>query len=46
MEPLPETRLIVIGGAGSLFKDETRTKRVLEFIPPAMRAVPEASFEA
>ncbi|NLN45479.1 MAG: NAD(P)H-binding protein, partial [Clostridiaceae bacterium] len=46
MEPLPETRLIVIGGAGSLFKDETRTKRVLEFIPPAVRAVPEASFEA
>ena len=46
MEPLQDVRLFVIGGAGSLFKDESRTKRVLEFISPSMRAVPEASFTA
>ena len=46
LEPLPELRLFVIGGAGSLFKDETRTHRVLETIPPEMRAVPYNAYLA
>jgi len=46
MEPLPETRFFVVGGAGSLFKDETRTMRVYESMSPAMRAVPENQFAA
>ena len=46
MEPIPQVRLFVIGGAGSLFKDETRRHRVLESIPPEMRAVPYNSYLA
>ena len=46
MEPLPETRFFVVGGAGSLFTDESRTARVYETMSPAMRAVPENQFAA
>lgn len=46
MTPLPETRLIVVGGAGSLYQDEHRTRLVLDSIPDAWRDVPEAMREA
>ena len=40
MEPIPEVRLLVVGGAGSLYTDNTRTRKVIEDIPEAFRAVP------
>ena len=40
-EPIPSVRLLVIGGAGSLFTDREGTHRVLEDIPENFRAVPE-----
>ena len=46
MEPIPETRLFVIGGAGSLFEDETRTHRIYESITPDARAVPYNAYLA
>lgn len=46
MEPLPEVRLLVVGGAASLFKDETRTRRLLEDISPSFAAVPQNMFIA
>ena len=46
MEPIPEVRLFVIGGAGSLFTDETRTRRILDSMSPAIRAVPYNSYLA
>lgn len=45
MEPLPEVRLMVVGGAGSLYSDETKTALVIESIPQAYRAVPTAMME-
>lgn len=42
----PETRLLVVGGAGSLFTDETRSERVINTIPEQYRAVPEKMAEA
>ena len=47
-EHLPKTRLLVVGGAGSLYTDESRTHRVIENIPKEWRATPErmaAAFE-
>ncbi len=46
MEQLPETRFFVVGGAGSLFKDETRTRRVVDDMSPAFSAVPVNMFAA
>ena len=46
MKELPDVRLLVVGGAASLFTDETMTHRVLEGIPEAWRAVPANMFEA
>ena len=48
LEPLPEVRLLVVGGAGSLYTDASKTRKVIEDIPEAYRAVPEnmaAAFE-
>ena len=42
LEPLPEVRLLVVGGAGSLYTDAYKTRKVMEDIPEAYRAVPEA----
>ncbi|MDR1568927.1 MAG: NAD(P)H-binding protein [Oscillospiraceae bacterium] len=39
-EHIPNVRLITIGGAGSLYKDKSETRRVLDDIPEAFRAVP------
>ncbi len=46
LKSYPETRLLVVGGAGSLFTDETRTDYVINTIPEQYRAVPEKMFEA
>lgn len=36
MEPLPAVRLMVVGGAASLFKDETRTRRLIDDMAPEL----------
>ena len=41
MTPIPRTRLLVVGGAGSLLKSRASGRRVLEDIPEQWRAVPE-----
>ncbi len=46
LEPLPEVRLMVVGGAGSLYTDETKTKLIIETIPEQFRGVPAAMMEA
>ncbi|MCR4777458.1 MAG: NAD(P)H-binding protein [Lachnospiraceae bacterium] len=46
MKNLPNVRLLVVGGAASLFTDETLEHRVLESIPDAWKAVPSNMFEA
>lgn len=46
MEPNPNVRFLVVGGAASLFTDETRTRRVIEDISPAFAAVPRNMFIA
>ncbi len=46
MEEIPQVRLFVIGGAGSLYKDETKRHLVLESIPPEFRAVPYNAYLA
>ena len=43
---LPDVRFLTIGGYGSLFIDETRTRRVVDDIPAPFRAVPQAAKEA
>ena len=43
---LPEVRLLVVGGAGSLYTDETKSRLVIETIPEAYRAVPAAMQKA
>ncbi len=43
---LPQVRFLTIGGYGSLFTDETKTKRVVDGIPEPFRAVPQAAKEA
>ena len=40
MEKLPNVRLLVVGGAASLYTDAEKKKRVLETIPEQFRAVP------
>ena len=46
MEQLPDTRFFVVGGAGSLYKDETRTRRVVDDMSDAFNAVPVNMFAA
>ncbi len=40
MQQLPKVRLMVVGGAGSLYTDRTRQHLVLENIPQQFQAVP------
>ena len=42
----PQTRLLVVGGAASLYQDESRTTRVMDTIPEAFRKDPADMFEA
>ena len=46
MEKLPDVRLLMVGGAGSLYTDETEKDLVLDTIPEAYRAVPAAMAKA
>ncbi|MDR1802396.1 MAG: NAD(P)H-binding protein [Treponema sp.] len=46
METIPEVRLLCVGGASSLWTDESMTERVLESIPIDFRAGPENQFKA
>lgn len=39
-EQLPEVRILFVGGAGSLWKDESREHLVMEDIPPMFRSIP------
>ena len=43
---LPKVRFLTIGGYGSLFTDESKTRRVVDDIPEPFRAVPQAAKEA
>ena len=43
---LPDVRFLTIGGYGSLYMDETRTKQVVDDIPKDVGAVPWAAKEA
>jgi putative NADH-flavin reductase len=43
---LPDVRFLTIGGYGSLFTDESKTKRVVDGIPEPYGAVPRAAKEA
>ena len=43
---LPDVRLLVVGGAGSLFADEYGESLVIDSIPEAWRGVPAAMAEA
>lgn len=45
-EKLPNVRLLVVGGAASLYQDETRTTRVIESFPEGMRKDPEDMFRS
>lgn len=40
LEPLPNVRLMVVGGAGSLYLDMEKKHRVIENIPEEYKAVP------
>ncbi len=46
LKELPDVRLLMVGGAASLYTDETKEHRVLESIPEKFRGVPENQFEA
>lgn len=46
MKELPNVRFLIVGGAGSLYTDETMTHTVLENIPEEYRAVPYHMGEA
>ena len=46
LEELPDTRLLVVGGAASLFTDESKEHRVLERIPEKFHEVPSNMFDA
>ena len=46
LEDLPDTRLMVVGGAASLFTDETKEHRALERIPEKFHEVPSNMFDA
>ncbi|MCE5342841.1 MAG: NAD(P)H-binding protein [Eubacteriales bacterium] len=39
-EKLPKVRLLVVGGAASLYQDESRTMKVIEMFPESMRKDP------
>ena len=41
-EKAPHVRFIIVGGAASLYTDETQTKQVIESIPEEWKAVPES----
>ncbi len=43
---LPDVRFLTIGGAGSLYTDETKTRRIVDGIPAPYRAVPQAAADA
>jgi len=43
---LPEVRLLVVGGAGSLYTDESKQGLVIDTIPEAFRGVPAAMAKA
>ncbi|MDR1531151.1 MAG: NAD(P)H-binding protein [Clostridiales bacterium] len=44
-ENLPETRLLFVGGAGSLYTDASRTKMAVSMIPEEFAAVPRNMLE-
>jgi putative NADH-flavin reductase len=46
LKQLPNVRYMMIGGAASLYTDESKTKRVLETIPAAYAEVPKNAFKA
>lgn len=46
MEPIPNVRLMVVGGAASLFKDETRTRRLIDDMAPEFSVTPRKMFDA
>lgn len=46
MEPIPNVRLMVVGGAASLFKDETRTQRLIDDMAPELSVAPRKMFDA
>ncbi|MGI6040574.1 MAG: NAD(P)H-binding protein [Clostridiales bacterium] len=46
MESLPEVRFFVVGGAGSLYTDDTKTKLAYTLIPEQFAAVPIAMLKA
>ena len=45
-EQLPDVRLLVVGGASSLYQDESKQKKVLEMIPESMRKDPQDMIHA
>ena len=45
-EKVPEVRLLVVGGAASLYQDETKSARVLDRFPKERRKDPEDMFKA
>ena len=45
-EKTPEVRLLVVGGAASLYQDETKTGRVIDTFPEAFRKDPLDMFTA
>ena len=45
-EQIPDVRLMVVGGAASLYTDETKTKLVFETIPEAFNGVPKNQMAA
>ncbi len=46
LEPLPEVRLLVVGGAASLYQDEKSGRRILDGIPKTVGALPHAQAAA
>ncbi|MDR3120885.1 MAG: hypothetical protein LBU58_06085 [Clostridiales bacterium] len=45
-ERLPAVRFLIVGGAASLYTDESRTAQVLATIPPEWAAVPASMYKA
>jgi len=45
-EQVPAVRLLIVGGAASLYTDESETGYVLDMIPSEWRAVPQSMFIA
>ena len=45
-EELPAVRLLIIGGAASLYLDADRTRQLIETIPPEWAAVPASMLKA